>query len=762
MNRSRLNDTSQHRRPGEPPRPGLHTSAVPEPSRAPGRDVDPRPRPVGGALEGFAGIVRRQLPIILLMIMLGVAGAGLYLFTMPPWFTASADVLTEAFLPVAGDQTGGADRDAGAAVETHVATIMSDRISRTVIKDLDLVEDPEFTRPASALTDRISALFGPPAGTRSAPEDDRWQAATEAFRQRLTAKRLGKTYIVRISFTSLFPDKAARIANQIAEAYISDQLESKFEVNQRTRAWLKERVADLSRQTQAAERAALDFKLANSLAADGQRIGEIERQLSEARGRMSAAQDRLNRITQIIEGGVDEEAFGEVLSSAAVKELRERYRDVTARANDWAGRYGEQHEAVQALRSEAKAALQSLAEEVRRIQQSIRAEYEDARSRWEAATRSLEQELGRSGEARHGLIRLRELEAAAHQSRMLYDEFVERDLQESQRPNFPTTRARVLTNAIPPATASHPDPAVVAALGLIAGLGAGLGLGLLREGLNRTIRTDGQLEAASGLPCLALLPKIKAGAVRARKSRGQGGPREVIPKRREWDAVLHSPFSPLDEGMRAIRLAADLRLAGEGCIVLGVTSALPEEGRSTVAANLAFHLARNGDRVLLVDCDMRRPALSAGLAGPSADGLREALDRPEADLGPLLWTHSGSGLHFLPAGRTADLAAHPQTPLGSSAMEELLMGARARYDYIVLDFAPLLPTVDARAAAHRVDGWIFVAAWNETPIGAVSDAVSLSSILRTRLLGTVLNKARMKKLRGYGGPVPSRAGSAAV
>jgi succinoglycan biosynthesis transport protein ExoP len=243
-----------------------------------------------------------------------------------------------------------------------------------------------------------------------------------------------------------------------------------------------------------------------------------------------------------------------------------------------------------------------------------------------------------------------------------------------------------------------------------------------------------------------LIPKVRSSTLRCdRRPR----PRAITPRRSEFIQVMRAPFSQFAEGIRSIKLAADLNLPSESGVVIGIVSSLPGEGKSTIAANLAFLAASTGSRVLLVDCDMRKPALTYNLVPQVETGLRQVLTQGVDSLDDILWTHEATGLHLLPAS-LKDSPDNTGGLLNSPAMEQLLKAARDRYDYIILDFAPMLPLIDVRAAANLVDGFILVAEWAKAPRDAVSEAVSLSSSVRARLIGSVLNKVDMRRLRRYG------------
>jgi succinoglycan biosynthesis transport protein ExoP len=711
-------------------------------------------------LAAIIGIVRRQLPLIIIMILLGAAGAGLYLLTAPRWYTASADVIMEMQRNIALRQDPFAQDSPidSSLVESQVTTIQSERVSKAVIKQLNLVEDPEFMGPgASALSQILTTARNILGRTRDLSDEEKLRTVTDSFKDRLSARRLAMTYVIQVSFVARSPEKAARIANAVAEAYISDQLQSKFEASQRAETWLQERVTELREQAGRAEKAVLDFKLANNImTADGrlvdeQRISELDQRLNAARKQLAETEARLNRINQVIDSGNVEGAVSDALTNNIITQLRQRYLDTVSRGNDWAKRYGEQHNAVLTLRSEARLLQHSMMEEVKRIQQTYKSDFEIAKSQVDAASKALAEEFQRSGQARVSQVKLRELESMAQTARALYDNFVQRQMQAAQQQSLPITDARVITNATPPEGASHPKIPLVLGLGLAAGLGAGVSIAFVRELLNRSIRNKRQLEKASGIPCLGLLPKVKTKAIRQTSADRKGGPREVHPRRTELAFVTRAPFSQFAEGIRSIKLSADLNLAGgEGGVVLGVVSSLPSEGKSTVSANLAFLAAQTGSRVLLIDCDMRNPSLTSGLAPRAEAGLRQVLDRTADSIEALLWTHTGTGLHFLPAAALKQVPENTSGLLSSPGMDQLLRAARSHYDYIVLDFAPMLPVVDVRAAAHLVDGFVLVAEWGKTPLDAITEAVSLSSAVRTRMLGSILNKVDMKQMRRYG------------
>jgi succinoglycan biosynthesis transport protein ExoP len=210
--------------------------------------------------------------------------------------------------------------------------------------------------------------------------------------------------------------------------------------------------------------------------------------------------------------------------------------------------------------------------------------------------------------------------------------------------------------------------------------------------------------------------------------------------------VLEQPFSAFSETIRTIRVAADTASPNGPMKVLGFVSALPGEGKTTVAMNVARLAAQAGERVLIIDGDLRRPSLSRALATPGAPGLVQVL-AGQAALDTMLWSDEHTSLRFLPAGITDKLVNSPRI-LASEAMRLLLQRASARYDLIIADLPPVLSVVDVRAAAHLFDAFVFVVEWGLTSEETLREALAVGD-LRSRVLGAVINKANIARMRRF-------------
>ena len=291
---------------------------------------------------------------------------------------------------------------------------------------------------------------------------------------------------------------------------------------------------------------------------------------------------------------------------------------------------------------------------------------------------------------------------------------------------------------------------------MLGGLIAGLGLGVLRDLYDRVFRTADMVEAILDTDCIAIVPRVPPGQIKAAVAAGRPslpGASRAIQRGAEpvlW-AAIDAPFSRFSEAIRSIKVNADLNVTKPSKI-LGLTSALPNEGKSTLAFVFAQLVSQSGARVLLVDCDLRNPSLSRKVAATAERGILDVLSN-NATLHDTVWHDPETGLAFLP-GATRSRIAHSHDVLASDQMKDFIDRARGHYDYVIVDFPPLTPVVDVRTTAHFVDSFIFVVEWGKTQVQVVERALRSARAVNENLLGVVLNKAdiaAMSRYSGYGG-----------
>jgi succinoglycan biosynthesis transport protein ExoP len=684
-----------------------------------------------------------------------IVGAG-YIALSPSRYTAQADMIIDT-KRVTWTQTEMASENRtveDAAVESEIETTKSEKVASVVIARLHLTEDPEFVGTSQGLRRRIFSLFGSAAPTQPS-NDEMMRGVLATLKENLNVVRLGRSYIEQISFTSLDRDKAARIANAFADAYIEDQLQAKFEATRRASAWLEQRIGELRQQASDAYKAVQDFKSENSIiiGVDGKLASEVELDqlgisLAKDRADTSQARAKLDRISRVLEQRSGKETLNipdpvvtDALSNPVITRLRQQFLDDQSKESEWSARYGTDHQAARNLRAEMANVQHAIWDEISRIAESYKSELQIAKSQEDAIDKRMIEVFQHSGATRQSQVRLRELETAANTYRGIYETFLSRFTQSVQQQSFPSTEARIVTAASRPYAPSSPKVALTLALAALVGLGLGVVSAAAREQLNRQIHTRAQLEELLGTSCLAVLPAFsqKKSVMRRRATQDSGAFRQISEV---------APFSATAEALRYIKVAIDLHPTGGK--VIGMVSALPGEGKTTVAASFAAFVAKSGARVLLIDADMRNPTMTRTLGYSNAPGLLN-LVADKSDLGDLLITDSKYKFDFLPSS-TRIKPTNSSDILNTPAVKDMLRAARNEYDYVLVDLPPILPVVDVKAAAHLFDAFVLVVEWGSTSTDEVIKAVNASAIVSERLLGAVLNKADeavMRRFEGY-------------
>lgn len=277
-------------------------------------------------------------------------------------------------------------------------------------------------------------------------------------------------------------------------------------------------------------------------------------------------------------------------------------------------------------------------------------------------------------------------------------------------------------------------------------------MGLLRDVMDRVFRTAAQVESMLHMPCLSVVPLLKEVEPKqlprelqqASKTLGQGA---IARRSGVFWAATEMPLSQFAESIRSIKLAVDLNVTSTSNKVVGITSSLPNEGKSTIAAALALLMAHAGARVIVVDCDLRNPSLSQSLAPTANVGLIEVISGRKS-LEEAVWRDPKTNLAVLPTVKKKPLF-HSSEILSAAPTKQLFDVLRDTYDYVVVDLPPLAPIVDVRATAPLIDCFILAVEWACTKTDVVQHALHTAPNLHEALIGVVLNKTDMQALKRY-------------
>ncbi len=723
--------------------------------------VDNDPNAGTLSLLHIRDFLSRQWRLIALVTGLAIVVGIAYLALAPRKYTAQADMIidTKRVTWTQSEQVTENRTVEDASVESEIETTKSEKVATMVVNQLHLTTDPEFVGAGQSLKQRILSLLGLTPGPESeSSNDDLTRRVIYTLKSDLRVTRLGRSYIEQIAYTSLDPNKAAKIANAFADAYIEDQLEAKFEATHRASVWLEQRIGELRKQASDAYKEVQDFKSQNGIiiGVDGKLASEVELDqlgvaLAKARADTSQAKAKLDRITLVLQQRPDpskeslnipDPIVTDALSNPVITKLRQQFLDDQNTESEWSARYGSDHQAARNLRAEMAALQRAIWDEVSRIAESYKSELQITKAQEDSIDKRMSEVFQKSASTRQSQVRLRELETAANTYRNIYETFLSRFTQSVQQQSFPSTEARLVTVASAPRAPSSPKTSLTLALAAICGFGLGIMSAFGRERMSRQIHTRAQLESLLGTTCLAVLPAFAG----KRPAIGKGGSPRDSAAFREISEV--APFSATAEALRYIKVAIDLHPGGSK--VVGIVSALPGEGKTTVAAGFAAFLAKGGSRTLLIDADLRNPSMSNTLGYANVPGLLD-LVAGQSSFENLVITDTKHKFDFLPAS-TRIRPSNSSDVLSSPTMKQMLKTAKNDYDYVLVDLPPILPVVDVKAAAHLFDAFVLVVEWGSTSTDEILKAVAASPILSERLLGAVLNKADevvMRRFEGY-------------
>ncbi|MDN4988154.1 AAA family ATPase [Bradyrhizobium arachidis] len=693
--------------------------------------------------ERAVDIVRRQWPLIATVVGCCLALVVAYSLTATPYYTASTSILVDtrqAQLLSKSTDANSTLIDPG-FVESQVEILSSDDLVRSVADSMKLTSDPEYVE-GNLLSHIIGAVVGALGLAEPESKDFVKRMVVAAMKKNLKVERVGVTYVLTLSFKSTDPDKAARIANALADQYMVGVLEAKYQSTKRASEWLQRRSAELQQQAMDADRAVQTFKAQNNIVGTSkglmseQQLSDVNTQLIQARAATAEAKARLDRINAITDQDLAQPTVTDALNNTVITRLRAQYLDLAAQYADWSSKYGKDHQASVNLASRMQELKRAIKDEVKRIADAYKSDYEIARSRESSLDGDLNKLVSESSSASQAQVKLRNLESAADTYRTLYNNFLQQLQEATQNQSFPISEARIISTAQKPDKKSWPRIGLLLLGGLVGGLCFGVGGAVAKELLTEVLRTPLEVEGETALQCLGTLPEIHSDGLDG--SSDAGGAALVR-------YALEHPFSRYAETLRNVKTAVDLARLSRETNVIAIVSSLPKEGKTTVAANLAHLASLTGHRTLLIDGDLHTQALTRKLAPAAKTGLVEALSEPN-QFERHVQVDRHSKLNFLPSVvqtrlvNSADLLASP-------AMADFLRSARKQYDYIFMDLAPVLPVTDAKAAGHLIDAIVYVVEWGKTRRAAVHESLTDLEVFKSKIVGIVLNRANPKTLK---------------
>jgi len=636
-----------------------------------------------------------------------------------------------------------------AMIESQTAIIRSSEFLRRVVEKERLIVDGEFGSSApqggSVTANAAVPNTTDPNGSLRARDEPAIApnvlAATEALKAAVTVSAgQGQGYVLAISVTSADPARAARLANAIANMYLVDKLDTRFEAAQRASTWLSDRLAELRNQLRESEQAVAEFRAQHGIYSRGnvtlnqQQLSELSAKLVEARADAAQKKARVDLLVSIEEKGGNLQNLPDISNAGALPTLRQQAATLSQQEADLLARYGAPHPQVINIRAQQRDLDRAIATEARRLAASIKNEYELAQSRVASFEQSLQQATGQVNVDDTTAIRLRELERAVTVNKSLFEDFLQRSKITQEQSTFEAREARVITRALPPGSPTYPHKTKYMSAFVIIGLLVGVGGALAKEMLNAGFTTPKQVEEVLGLPVLASVSQMEA---RDLTVDGKIMPIPFYP--------IVKPLSRFSESMRALRGGIQMTDVDHPPRVIQVTSTVPDEGKTTVALSLAASAANSGHRVLFIDADLRHPSASRFLGLHKDPGLVDLL-LGQVTQNEVVRFQANAGYWTLSAG---DKTQNPPDLLGSDRMKSIVGACREAFDLVILDTPPAGPVIDPVIVSQLADTIVVVVRWASTAREMIESCAKQLSVHR-KIAGVVFNRVNDHEAKKYG------------
>jgi polysaccharide biosynthesis transport protein len=710
------------RRPAEP------LTVVPAPSALPWDHVPRDPH-----LLDYIIILRKHQWLILAFFLTVVTVVTIASFKMKPVYEASARVeidkegQNQMQLP---NEMNDWDEylDTEDYIETQAKILQSETLALQTIRTLDLGHYPEFGGVGNSLAFAQGAAPKRPA-------------ILGAFLGRLAVKRVPNSRLIEVSFSAQDPQLAALVVNTHLQNFIEQNFRSKYDATTQASNWLSAELEELRMKVEKSENDRLAYERQNQIwqidekqDITTQKLADLSRAVTDAQTALATKQ----ALYQMASSG-DPEALPAVRDNPLVADLIKRRSDLAQQYANALDQFGPNFPSVQRLAVEQREVEQNLAKARKAAVDSIREDYETARDHVAILESALDKQKGDANEMAEKLVNYHILEHDAEANKQLYDGLLQKLKEADLAAGLRSSNIRVVDPALTPTTPTEPQKTKNISLAIVVGLIGGIGLAIFREYLDNTVKSPDDIESLTGLPSLAVVPSLPSSNGHGRLTRlaRDGSARSPSASKVEL-LSLAQPKSQISEAFRALRTSLLLSQAEHPPQVILVTSALPREGKTTAAVNLAVTLAQLGDRTLLVDSDLRKP------------GVRRALNltvEKEVGLSSYLAgvctldeiTVPYPAVKNFAAVTTGPVPPSPADLLSSHRMREAIAELRRRFQFIVIDSPPIMAATDAVILSALTDGVLLVVRSGETPKEAFTRSRDVLAAVKCRLLGVVLN-----------------------
>jgi polysaccharide biosynthesis transport protein len=626
-------------------------------------------------------------------------------------------------------------------LETEVMILQSDLLALQVVKELALDRRPEFGGKAPALTSSLDLAPDP-----LQPGSGRTSALLANFRGNLKVTLSPNTHIIKVSFRSPNKDLTATVVNTLMNTYTENNFKSRFDSTMQASDWLSKQLVDLQMKVETSQEKLVRYQKEHEILGVDEKQNITTEKLDELNKELTAAEsERIDKesIYRLVQAGdadamvsaanaVDAGVTGGQ-SASLLESLRAKQADLKIQAAELSTQFGPAYPKVAQLNNQLKEVDVQILNEARKVAAKIRGQYMAALQRENMLHDALEKQKQEANKLNESSIQYSILKRDLDSNRQLYEGLMEKMKEAGVSAGLKSNNFRIVDVARVPTVPVEPNVPRNLAFGLMLGLTSGVGLAFLLEGLDNTVRTTEQAQMISGLAPLGMIP---LGSRTARE--GATSKRLVIASSKEAVELITQvrPQSQMAESYRALRTSLLLSNLGAPPKTIMITSALPQEGKTTTSINCAVVLAQKGVRVLLIDADLRRPSVHKILGMGPRSGLSNVLTGSATLEDAITRSPVLPNLSVLAAGTPPP---NPAELLASANMRDMLEHLRGEYDHIVVDTPPALSVTDAVVLSPRADAIVLVIRSGHTTKQALRRSRDILTQVNAKISGVLLN-----------------------
>jgi capsular exopolysaccharide synthesis family protein len=707
-------------------------------------------------LREYVRLVWKRKWVVLAVVITALAMSAVYTFRQIPQYQATAkleiDPQTANVLPY---QDFSRTDDSGYMyqefLQTKIKVITSRTLARLVAQAAGLDREiPSQPKPEerksefASLWARITGADGATQEQKPLTPEEKLEQATDKVMGGLSVSSVRNSRIVELTYTSPDPALAARIVNTLANQYIEYNIQQSWDTTTQAGEQLQKRLVDLKANVEEAESKLVEYARTHNIVEIGEKSNVAFQNLAEMNSKLNSAKgERMDKesVYKTV-GNATPDNFPQALRTQQIEALEAKLHSDEQELARNSVQLGPGMYQVKQLESTVKKGKEQLRSQMQLAIDNARTVYQTALAHEELLRKDVQQQNKVANELKQSSIQYDSLRRDLEAGKTILESVQQRVKEAGVAAGLRSTNVQIVDKAEVPKYPYSPDLRRNLVLALMLGLAGGLGFAMFLNYLDNNVKTPEDVEEMLGLPALGLIPSLKSARGRYGYLAGKGRQKanaNALAKQGVELASLVAGSSLIAEAYRGLRTALLLSTPENPPKTIMVTSARAQEGKTTTVCNTALSLAQTGKKVLILDCDMRRPKIRK-IFQMNGSGLSEYLTGQidfskvvqETTIPNLFLAHSGT------------IPPNPGELLGSAKMQEAITAATAMFDFVLIDTPPMMSVADPLIVAPMTDGVILVTKGGKNQPEVLRKAKKNLELVRARILGVLCNNVNLR------------------